>query len=125
MGIFSKASGLNKLIEHYPATHDPGQAGQIKQTVKIGVVRYRGCVTVSIGPEGLFLWVRSPLGRQGKLMIPWDEIVQVRKGRLYGLQGMCLSIGEPEVGEITVYQGLFEQMKMYFRGVEQEEDHVF
>lgn len=113
MGIFARVSGLNKLVERYPTTRDPGQAEQIKQTVKVGVVRYRGCVTVGIGTEGLFLWVRPPLGRQGKFLIPWDEIKRVKKGRLYGLQGVCLSIGDPEVGEITVYQSLFEQMKVH------------
>jgi len=113
MGIFAKASGLNKLAEHYPATHDPGGVSQTKQTVKVGAVRYRRCVTVSIGTEGLFLWVHPPLGKQGKLLIMWDEIKRIRKSRLYGRQGVHMSIGEPVVGEITVYRELFELARVY------------
>jgi len=120
MGIFAKVSGLNKLAEHYPATHDPGGVSQTKQTVKVGVVRYRRCVTVSIGPEGLFLWVRPLLGRQGRLLIPWDEIKQVRGSRMYGRQGVHMSIGDPEVGEITMYRDLFELMRAHLTGVAQE-----
>ena len=100
---------LGVVCLHYPDT------ARFKQTVKVGVVRYRGCVTVNIGTEGLFLWVRPPLGRQGKFLIPWGEIKRVKKGRLYGLQGVCLSIGDPEVGEITVYQGLFDQIKAHLK----------
>ena len=119
MGVFAKVSGLNELTKHYLATHDPGGVSQTKQTVKIGVVRYRRCVTMSIGTEGLFLWVRPPLGRQGKLLIPWDEIKHVRGARLYGRQGVHLSIGDPEVGEITVYRDLFELVRAHLRGMAQ------
>ena len=121
MGVFAKVSGLNKLAEHYPATHEPGGVSQTKQTVKVGVVRYRRCVTVSIGigPEGLFLWVQPPLGRAGKLLIPWDEIGQVRGAMLYGRQGVHMSIGDPEVGEITMYRELFERLRGHLKGVVQ------
>ena len=120
MGIFAKVSGLNKLAGHYPATHDPGEVSQIKQTVKIGVVRYRRCVTVNIGTEGLFLWVRPLLGRQGRLLIPWDEIKQFRGSRMYGRQGVHMSIGDPEVGKITMYRELFELMRAHLTGVAQK-----
>ena len=115
MGVFAKVSGLNKLAEHYPATHDPRGVSQAKQTVKVGIVRYRRCVTVSIGTEGLFLWVRPPLGRAAKVLIPWNEIRQVRGAKLYGRQGVRMSIGYPEVGEITMYRELFERVKGHLK----------
>ena len=116
MGIFSKASGLDRLAERYPAGHAPAGNDHVKQTVQVGIVRYRRCVTVGIGTEGLFLWVRPPVGRQAKLLIPWNEIRQIQEAKLYGRPGMRLSIGEPEVGEITIYRELFEPMGMYIDG---------
>jgi hypothetical protein len=113
MGVFARMSGLGKLAEHYPATHEPGGVSQTRQTLKVGGVRYRRCVTVSIGPEGLFLWIRPPLGRAGKLLIPWDEIREVGGARLYGRQGVHMSIGDPEVGNITMYRELFERVRTY------------
>ena len=116
MGVLANVSGLSKLFEHYPATHDPGGVSQIKQTVKFGVVRYRKCVTVRFVIEGLFLWVRPPLGRYKQLLIPWDEIKRVGGTSLYGRQGVHMSIGDPEVGEITVYRDLFELIRTFLRG---------
>ncbi len=104
-------SGLNKLSEHYHTTNDSGGVCQTKQTVKVGVVRYRRCVTVGIGRDKLFLRVRPPLGREWKLLIPWNEIRQVRGAMLYGRQGVQMSIGNPEVGEITMYRELFELLR--------------
>jgi hypothetical protein len=115
MGVFAKVGCLGKLSHHYPATHDPGGVSHTKQTVKVGVVRYRKCVTMRFGTEGLFLWVCPPLGRQGRLLIPWDEIKQVRGTSLYGRQGVRMSIGDPEIGEITVYRDLFELVSTHLR----------
>ncbi len=113
MGVFARMSGLNRLAERYPATYEPSGVRQTKQTAKIGVVQYRRCVTVTISPEGLYLWVRPPLGRAGKLLIPWDEIREVQEARLYWLQGVRMTVGDPQVGEITIYRKLFERMREY------------
>jgi hypothetical protein len=114
MRAFAKVNGIYKLAERYPAPHEPEGGDWTGQTVKIGAVRYRRCVTVGTDPEGLFLGVCPPLGRARKLLIPWDEIREVREARLYGRQGIHLSIGEPEVGEITMYRELFERMREHW-----------
>ncbi|MBU2690709.1 MAG: hypothetical protein KJ970_07250 [Candidatus Eisenbacteria bacterium] len=110
---------MNKLSEHYHATNDPGDVSQTKQTVKIGVVRYRSCVTVGIGSGGLFLRVSPPLGKECKLLIPWNEIKNVKEAKLYGRQGVHMAIGDPAVGEITIYKELFEQLRGNLSGVAQ------
>lgn len=119
MSTIGKVSVLSKLSEHYPTAHDPAGVFQTKQTVKVGVVRYRKCVTVGFDTEGLFLWVRPPLGKQGSFLIPWDEIKQVRGTSLYGRQGVLMSIGDPNVGDITVYRDLFELMRTHLKGAAQ------
>lgn len=103
-------SDLKKLFEHYRAPHKPAGASLSRQTVKVGIVRYRKCVNVISGTGGLFLWVRPPLGREKQLLIPWDQIKQFSDTRLYGLQGVCMSIGDPQVGAITVYRDLFDDV---------------
>ncbi len=121
MEVFAKMSVLSKLFEHYPATNDPSGDSQPKQTVKVGIVRYRKCVTVSVATEGLFLWVCPPLGRQKRLLIPWDEIKQISCASLYGRQGVQMLIGYPELGEVTVYSALFESIRPFLRGTAQVE----
>ncbi len=111
MGIFEKMSGLNKLAEHYSSIAHPTNAVLAKQTVKFGVVRYRSCVTVSMETHGLFLWVRPPLGRHIKLLIPWGQIKKTSASRLYWVPAVLMSIGDPEQGTITVYHNLFERIR--------------
>ena len=84
MGIFARAGDLDKSVEHFPATNDPGQAGHLKLIVKVGVVRYRRCVTVSIGSEELLLWLRPPLGRRLFWDAPRRPRVLPPSGRPYG-----------------------------------------
>lgn len=113
MGIFTRASGLDRLAQRYPAAQIPAGTLRHKQTVQIGVVRYRRCVTVGIGPAGLYLWVQPPLGKQAQVQIPWREVKKTGKTKVFGRQGMQLSIGEPEIGDIRVYRELFRSMETF------------
>ena len=115
MGLFARASGLTKLAERYPATHVPAGTFRTKQTVQIGIVRYRRCVTVGIGPEGLYLEVRPPLGRHAQLQLPWEALKPAGAAPVFGRRGMRLTLGDPQVGEIRVYRELFALIQPYLR----------
>ena len=91
MGLFGHVSGLPRLVQQYPATEQPEGTERLKQTVKIGAVRYRGCVTVTVSSQGLYLRVQAPLSRYPAVLIPWDEVKGTRQARLYGRRGMRLS----------------------------------
>jgi len=113
-GIFAKHSGVTGLARRYPVTQQPG-AVLAKQTVKVGSVRYRSCVDVNIGESGLYLGVHPPLLEQGDMFIPWEEIKGARKTRLYSRKAVRLSIGEPEFGSVTLYEGLYERVAPYLQ----------
>jgi hypothetical protein len=114
-GIFAKHSGLTGLAQRYPVTQPPTGAMLAKQTVKVGVVRYRRCVAVSIGENGLYLGVHPPLLEQGDLLIPWEEIKGAQRTRLYSRRAVRLSIGEPEFGSVTLYDGLYKRVAPYLQ----------
>jgi hypothetical protein len=114
-GIFAKYSGLTNLAQRYPVTQLPTGAMLIKQTVKVGAVRYRRCVDVSIGEGGLYLGVHPPLLKQGDMLIPWEEIKGAQKTRLYSRKAVRLSIGEPEFGSVALYKALYEQVVPYLQ----------
>jgi hypothetical protein len=113
MGLFGHVSGLTRLAQQYPAAERPEGVERLKQTVKIGAVRYRRCVTVNVSPQGLYLRVQPPLSRYPAVLIPWDEVKGTRRARLYGRRGIRLSIGRPEVGAVTMYEELFRLMQPY------------
>ena len=105
---FAQASGLTRLIERYPAPQRSEGVEREKQTVKIGVVRYRRCVTANVSSDGLYLWVRPPLSRHPPILIPWDAVRRICRTRLYGRKAVRLLIDGPEVTPLVVYEGLFK-----------------
>jgi hypothetical protein len=114
-GIFAKHSGLVELARRYPVTQLPTGAMLAKQTVKVGSVRYRSCIAVSVGERGLYLGVHPPLLAKGDMLIPWEEVKGAWKTRLYSRRAVRLSIGEPEVGSVTLYEGLYKQVAPHLR----------
>ena len=111
--LFAKASGLNKLADLYPAGGEPGGQRYTRQTVKVGAVRYRRCVTINVNPGGLYLLVRPTLGKHQSILIPWKEIKRIEKRRLYWDSARQLLIGDPKVATVTVFTSLFRVMHPY------------
>jgi len=106
--MFARISGLTALAKHYPALSRPEGVERARQTVKVGVVRYRRCVTLVVSSSGLYLWVRPVLSRYTSVLIPWREVREILPTRLYGRRAVRLSIGNPEVGAVIVYEALFK-----------------
>ena len=106
MGLFQKISGWDKLVKQYRAVDPPTGKEYTKQTVQIGPVRYRRCVTVHISDQGFYLQPRLVLARYPAVLIPWDEITRVTDSRIYWGRAKRLSIGEPEIGTVAVQMGI-------------------
>jgi hypothetical protein len=113
MKLFQKLSGWDALVERYQAAVPSSGQAYAKQTVQVGPVRYRRCVTVHVGEEGLFLQPRFLLARYPAITIPWHEIVRVEDAMLYWRPAKRLSIGKPEVGTVTVLRSLYALMQSY------------
>ncbi len=115
MGLFARISGLNKLVERFPVEKRPEGEELIKQTVQIGLVRYRSCVTVIISGAGLYLSVKQPLSTSSELFIPWNEIKRISSAKLFGRGGSRLSLGIQGEADLVVYDALFASMRPYVR----------
>lgn len=102
-GFFSKISGLDELARCFSATREPQGTELTKQTVQIGAVRYKRCVTVHVDAEGLFLQIIFIFSKsRPPFFIPWHEIKQVQITRLYWQQAITLTISDPPVTKITL-----------------------
>ena len=120
--IFARTSGWSALAQKYGAASEPEGRKLVRQTLKLGPVRWRLCMTVILSQRGLYLAaqsripVPSPWGRRyhPPLLIPWSEFKSPRQGRLYlGWQAVEMSIGEPQMAVITFPQGLYNEMAGY------------
>jgi hypothetical protein len=116
---FVQTSGWKTLAQRYKVIAEPEGRKLPRQTIKVGQVRWRWCVTVILNPEGMYL----QLGRQNRFLatrnhppvfIPWAEFNLPRKGQLYfGWEAVQLSVGEPEIAAITFPLDLYKKITGY------------
>lgn len=111
--FFARLSGLERLLESYPAREPPTGTKRAWQTVQIGPVVYRSCVTVHIAPQGLHLQVRPPFRTYSPLFIPWSEISAVDSAILHLRRGLRLTVGRPAIGTITCVGWLAQAIRPY------------
>jgi hypothetical protein len=113
--LLGNAGGWPRLAARYPATRPP--QGQVLswQTVRIGAVRYRFIAQLAIEPGGLYLATRSvaPFVKNPPAFIPWSAFTHVEKSLLYWGSARKLTVGQPPLGTITVWNNLFDQMRPY------------
>jgi hypothetical protein len=98
--------GWRRLTERYATPNPPSGHIIQRQTVKIGAVTYKRCVTVGIASDGLYLaiWRKA-------VLIPWSEFKGVGQTMLYWQRVPLLMVGNPPVTTITVQNDLFEMMR--------------
>lgn len=104
--IGGTTGGLRRLAESYPATIP--RSGQVMQreTVKIGAVVYKRCVTLGVSDAGLYVatWGKSAL-------IPWAAFTGIGHATLYWQKVPLLTVGDPPVATITLPVAVFDLMR--------------
>ena len=98
--------GWRRLAEMYAIAKPP--TGQIVtgQTLQIGAVSYKRCVSLGFADEGLYLtiWRKTAL-------VPWSEFKAIGQATLYWQKVPMLTIGDPPVATMTVPVAVFQQMR--------------
>jgi hypothetical protein len=112
-GMLTRASGLDRLVANFPAPYQPQGLVRARQTIKIGPVRWRNVVTVVLSSEGFYLSPKPIFSNHKPVLIPWREIRGWRETRLYWQRAITMSVGEPQIAEITVLQDLYGPMQPY------------
>jgi hypothetical protein len=113
MRLFDRFSHLPALITQYATTQDPQGEDLSRQTIQIGAVRYRNCVTVTIDERGLFLCIDTVFKKYPRICIPWKAFKTTQPSRIYARPARQCSIGEPAVGTLRIPESLFRKMGPY------------
>jgi hypothetical protein len=112
MSIFTKAFnklGYDGLAARFPGPTQPQGSQWDKTCVQFGSMRYRWCVTIVVGRDGLWLQARPPAqGTQAAIFIPWREIRASQPTLLYWRRAVRLACGEPQAGAVTVWQPVWD-----------------
>ena len=98
--------GWGKLAEVYGSNKPP--TGQITkgETIQVGAVTYKRCVTLGVADEGLYvsIWRKTAL-------IPWTEFKGIGQATLYWQKVPMLTVGDPPVATMTVPLQTFDVMR--------------
>jgi len=108
---FAKGGAWGKLAEKYPVETEPTEISLPKQTIRVGAVRYRRCVTAGLLADGMYIAITLPA--HAPLFIPWDEFHLMGKTRIYARQALQWSIGKPEIARISFPMPLSEKLKPF------------
>lgn len=105
------AGGWSRLSEVYATTRQLPTRLLRRQTIVLGQILYRNCVTVGFDDIGLYLAPGFPISifEKRALFFPWSEFMRVEEGRLFWSKAAVLTLGEPVVGTITLPVELFNQ----------------
>jgi hypothetical protein len=109
-----RGGGWSGLAEAFPSPSSPQGNLFLRQTIQVGRVVYKRCATVGITPEGLYLEVKIPFfPRLKPLLIPWQKVNGLREGSLYWKKTVILSLGDSEIGTVTLFPELFREARPY------------
>ncbi len=101
--------GWGQLKQRYRVEQPPGGTIVRRQTVKIGLVTFKQCITVGIADEGLYLsmWRTT-------VLIPWSELAAAGETTLFWRRVPVLAVGQPQITTLTFEHGLIEKMQAHF-----------
>lgn len=95
--------GWRRLAAVYATVDPPAGSIVTRETLKIGAVVYKRCVTVGIADEGLYvsIWRKT-------LLIPWNHFTKIEQATLHWNKVPMLTVGETtSVATITVPMSVF------------------
>jgi hypothetical protein len=101
--------GWRRLTEVYPTSKPPRGQTVTGQTVQIGAVTYKRCVTLGIADEGLYvtIWRKT-------VLIHWTVLKRIGEATLYWQKVPMLTISDPPVATMTVPVAVFQMMRGRF-----------
>ena len=98
--------GWRRLAEVYGGDETPTGQTAMRQTIRVGAVTYKRCVTLGVADEGLYvaIWRKTAL-------IPWTEFKAVGQATLFWQKVPMLTVGDPPVATMTVPVAVFQVMR--------------
>jgi hypothetical protein len=84
-----------------------------RQSLAVGGVLYRNCVSLSATDAGLYLRLGFPLSilRRPALLIPWTTFERLEEARLFRREAALLWLGEPTGATLTLPMSLLEKIQ--------------
>jgi hypothetical protein len=107
--------GWRQLATRYASDRTPPAGLLRRQTVMVGVVVLKRVVSIGADAEGLYLALGGfpNLGRQPPLSIPWCDLIETGKDRLYWRETHVFAVGQPPLGVLKVLPEVHALMRPF------------
>jgi hypothetical protein len=102
-------------VGRYKTDLMPDNLSFTKQTIRIGVVKYRKCVTFRAFEPGLFLEIKVPLWKTRKILIPWKDLKHTGYTKIYWQSAASLMVAEDHIATIAIPIQLFYLMEPFIK----------
>ncbi|MCX7020518.1 MAG: hypothetical protein WCK47_01005 [bacterium] len=107
------------LAKRYTSSEAPPDGNMFKkQTIRMGSVNYKNCVTIGVSQSGLYLALSGFFGKAARLssvLIPWEDIKVSGATRLYWRSAVMLNIANPPLAQVTLYQNIFNAIQQHLK----------
>jgi len=105
--------GWRALAKVYASSAPPPADRLDRQSLVVGRVLYRNCVSVAATEAGLYLRLGFPLTilRRPALVIPWSRFARLEEARLFWREAALLWLREPQAATLTLPMSLFERIR--------------
>ena len=122
VSIFSKTSGISKLVTCFERKAFPNEKEILKTTLQVGNIRYRKCGFIVMDNEGLYLSVKMIFKKYPVIFIPWSSIIKTKKERLYGRKAIQLDFEDSTLPSVKIYETDFRSK--YYKPESQPESSL-
>jgi hypothetical protein len=112
--VLSHIGDWAELASRFRVTNAPQGKSFYMQAGRVGAVGYRGCLTIRLATEGLYLAANPflPIGHP-PLLIPWSELHDIReKKRMFrGLVegSVIMDVGKPTIASLSLPSWIIKQ----------------
>ena len=108
--LLSRVGGWSRLARHYGTDEKPSGLKSTMQSAKINLVSYNNCLTVHVSEAGIYLSIMFlfRLGHQ-PVMIPWRDIHNVRKDKVWWFEATSLDVGEPKIASLKLGKDVYQK----------------
>jgi hypothetical protein len=112
--LFGSGSGWRSLEQSFACDVDERVWTHRAETIRVGRVRFRHCVSAGIQPDALYLRTMA-IFRFRAIRVPWERMSGFQPDSIYSRKAMRFSVGSTPVAvELPLYKAMYPHVSRAF-----------
>ena len=107
--FLSRVSGWHRLSRTFAAQVPPSGTRLGGVSGRVGIARYRNCLTAHVTESGFFLSPLAPFRiGHSTLFVPWEAVTDPQAVELPWVKAVRFKVGRPPIGSMLLPSAIFE-----------------